>query len=123
MMRNSMLLNVLSHAYDEAGNDDDTFLIYLDLQKIVYYLQRRLDTDNSINESLPYYWYFDGPVSDVVQQTVYLGEEIGYLRKESTPNGGHSFWLRTDDDVIETETFSRSTVVSDADLEKARQEI
>lgn len=79
------LVGLLSHVLDEV--DDETYLYYLDVQKVFYYLQKQLDADNTISQQLAYYWYLDGPVSDEVQETADRARELGAVETESTKEG------------------------------------
>jgi len=45
---------------------DDAHLYQMDLHKILYLLQKRLDDDNLVAEKLPFYWYRHGPVTQAV---------------------------------------------------------
>jgi hypothetical protein len=85
------LLGLLSRVF-EVDEDIDG-LVYLDIQKIFYYLRERLDEDNEVRELLPYYWYIDGVVSDTVQGTVNLGRESGVLATEATYGTGNGEWF------------------------------
>lgn len=79
------LVGLLSHVLDEV--DDETYLYYLDVQKVFYYLQKRLEPDNAIAQQLAYYWYLDGPVSDEVQETANRARELGTVETEPTEEG------------------------------------
>ncbi|MDH5020386.1 hypothetical protein [Halobacterium rubrum] len=71
--------------------DEETYLYYLDVQKVFYYLKKRLDDDNDIAQQLPYYWYLDGPVSDEVQSTVNRARDLGAVETEKSVDGGLKF--------------------------------
>lgn len=110
------LLELLAHAFE--SDEQIGGLVYLDIQKIFYHLQERLQDDNEIKDLLPYYWYLDGTVSDTVQQTVDYGLETGALDEDPTTRTGSGVWYQsTQDYAPEAESISAE------DMETAKLEI
>lgn len=94
------IVGILTHTLEYLNQGQkDTGMLYFDIQKFFYYLKEELDDDNHISNLLPYYWYFDGPVSDVVQEAVNLGDTTGQIYSVSTPDGGNMYKLITDEDI------------------------
>jgi hypothetical protein len=110
------LLGLLSHVFET--NEDIDGLVYLDIQKIFYYLRRRLGDDNEIFELLPYYWYIDGTVSDTVEQSVNHGLENGVITAETTTRTGSGKWHQMSEDFSPTEV-----AVNETDYETAKEEL
>lgn len=88
--RSRDLLTVLKQVYEIEGVEG---LVYLDIQKIFFYLRERLDEDNELREELNYYWYVDGPNSDDVQAVVDHGKKKGVLSAEPTHRTGQGEWI------------------------------
>ncbi|MEZ3145602.1 hypothetical protein [Halobaculum sp. MBLA0143] len=66
-------------------------LKYIDAQKIFYLTQRRLDPDNRVAESLPFYWYQHGPMSTAVSHTLQSAKAGGVVDGRTTETGGQVF--------------------------------
>jgi hypothetical protein len=89
------LLRILSHAFAQKNLDG---LVFLDIQKIFYYLRERLDDSNSIKESLPYYWYVDGCMSDTVKEAVDYGAGNQILIDSPTKRTQDGTWYQPEND-------------------------
>lgn len=88
------LLTALKHVYE--SNDLDG-VVYLDIQKIFFYLRERLDESNEFHDTLNYYWYVDGPNSDDVKAVVSHGKEMGVLSARPTHRTGQGEWISLED--------------------------
>ena len=87
------LLRILSHAYDQKDLDG---LVFLDIQKIFYYVQERLDDSNNITDLLQYYWYIDGCMSDTVEEAVGYGVNNNILSATPTQHTQAGTWYQFD---------------------------
>jgi hypothetical protein len=92
--RSRDLLAVLKHVYE---SNDLEGLVYLDIQKIFYYLREQLEESNEFRDALNYYWYIDGLNSDDVQAVVNHGTEMGVLSAKPTHRTGHGEWISLED--------------------------
>lgn len=98
---NKRLLSVLSHGISELGEGER--LSFIDINKILFYLERRLNEDNELREHLTPYWYQDGPMVTTVQSVVNWGQSVGALEKaDGWFHASHpTTELPEDDDVRE----------------------
>ena len=85
------LLQILSCAFERKNLDG---IVFLDIQKIFYYLRERLNDSNDIADSLQYYWYEDGCMSDTVKEAVDYGVEENILTATSTQRTQNGNWYQ-----------------------------
>jgi uncharacterized phage-associated protein len=78
-------LYLIGEALDELPQD--THLYHLDLHKLLYLLQARLDDENCIAEQLPFYWYRHGPVSQAAFNAEREATRRGIADVEETEDG------------------------------------
>lgn len=66
---------------------DDTHLYQMDLHKILYLLQQRLDDENAVADQLPFYWYRHGPVTEAAFQAGDQASRKNIAETEETDSG------------------------------------
>jgi hypothetical protein len=113
------LLEVLAHVFE--FDEDIEGLVYLDIQKIFYYLKERLDEDNDIKDLLHYYWYIDGKVSDTVQEAVDYGVESNIIYVQPTYGGGGEWYEISEE--FSPPGGAEYDEVNRGDLEIAKEEV
>lgn len=89
-------------------------LKYIDAQKIFYLTQQRLDSDNRVARSLPFYWYIHGPMSKAVSYTLNNAKQEGVIEGETTPTAGQ---------VYTSGQADPPAIKEDEDLERAEEAI
>lgn len=100
-----------------------TELSYIDAQKILYLTQRRLDADDWVAASLPFYWYVHGPMSTVVSHALFEARREGVLEARTTETGGQVYTPGTADPpgverdtALERAESALSTVLDEYDV-------
>jgi hypothetical protein len=109
------IITVLKRVYEVEG--EGTHLSFLDIQKILYHLRQRLDDDNALAQSLPYYWYFDGPVSDVVKQTVDKACTEDILEADRSQGTNNERYKLVTDGGVATQSSSTLEIGDTSDIE------
>ena len=111
------LVSVLEHASSHL--DDDEYLFFFDINKLLYYLDLRIDEDNSLKEVLSVYWYEDGPVATVGQTVADRSQEEGIFETTPTPQGqrfhpaGGTISMTDDDDDLREAKETIETILEE----------
>lgn len=89
-------------------------LKYIDAQKIFYLTQQRLDAENRVAQSLPFYWYIHGPMSKAVSYSLNSAKQNGIIEGKTTPTAGQ---------VYTPGQTNPPAVEEDEDLQRAKEAI
>lgn len=121
------LVSVLEHASRQL--DDDEYLFYFDIHKLLYYLDARIDDDNSFKEALSFHWYEDGPVATVTQSVADRSREGGVFETTPTPHGqkfhpaGGTISVTDDDEDLQEAKEAIDTILEEEyDLTAPKEE-
>lgn len=107
------LLSVLSHGINQLDEGDR--LSFVDINKMLYYLEQRLEEDNELREYLTHYWYQEGPMVTNAQSVVDWGRSAGALQRAdgwfrpSQPTAE----LPEDDDILEAKRAIEAVLEED----------
>lgn len=121
------LVSVLEHASRQL--DDDEYLFFFDINKLLYYLDSRIDEDNSFKEVLSVFWYEDGPVATVGQTVADRSQEAGIFETTPTPHGqrfhpaGGTISVTDDDeDLQEAKEAIESILAEEYEITASKEE-
>jgi len=83
----NLIYKVVSNYPEEA------YALKTDIQKILYLLKLELDENNRVKESLPYYWYRHGPMSEPVYQGLERSKEMAFLDGEKIEENSERYTI------------------------------
>ena len=85
----SLIKNLIIHIIARVGAEPG--LSETGIQKISYVLKEELNDKNKIRRSLPFYWYYYGPYSEVVKEAIISASEEGII-EEKNIGENYSVW-------------------------------
>lgn len=106
------LTYLIDYVFEELPEGAE--LKYIDAQKIFYLTQQRLDADNRVAQSLPFYWYIHGPMSKAVSYSLNTAKQEGIIDGQTTPTAGQ---------VYTPGQAAPPEIEEDGDLERAKEAI
>ena len=51
------------------------------IHKIAFVLKKKLNEDNKLKESLPFYWYYYGPFSEVIKEAIGIASQNEIIKE------------------------------------------